>query len=1044
MVDAVMRTILSAAAILVLAAPTYAGNIVPGSGAASALSRPVNSTGGLVTSPVGGANLAAGAVAVNLGFTPLNPALFLSEILALGSAAQTSALNNLGAGSGVANAFKQPAGGAGGFALYSQLAGSGGTPPDGTSIANVSSHLSVVFGTTAGTAAQGNDSRITGAVQTGGALGTPSSGTLTNATGLPTTGLTGTLQAGQFPVLTGDVTNSAGSLAVTVANAAITAAKMASGAAIGNIGYTPVKPANNGTDFSSLATTRTNLGGFWKSVIDYGAKCNTSNDDTSSIQSALNAGGWISMPAGCLVTSTLTLTTGGTHLVGSGQSYGSLFTTIADNDTINIGCFDCSISDFRIIADDPITSASWSSGTVTFNLKYTVASLAVGQSISVSGTSPSAYNSEGPYTVASVIGGGTGFTATTPTTAVTSASWSSGSGGVVTFHVASVPSYLTTGQQVIVSGTSSTGGIGYNATYTVTGTTTNSWTAALASDPGTWSSGGTILVNPGTYASGGFAVPVGVAGCMVDMGGAGDMRASRIRTQGGWNSTCMINSNSPETGVAEFTQIDATAPVNDYLFVNGASQLLVDHFNGTAAGASVFTGMEVQDVGQILGDSISLAGTRRNLWFHPNSGGVTGQAIFDVYMTNVELDNAQGSVKHSGAPVSSVACSAGVATYTLSSSPSTLATGVLVEVGNMAVNGFNGLWTVATVPTGSSFTVPMTCPASSDTTGNMRVVEECGLYIDGYGYGNALATRSGIYNVKMTNIRAGYGLGKGICVRGAFVAGVGVTNFSAENQWDMGLDIEGGSSDIRFVNGIVYGNDYPNTAGVPGVQIGGGSNITLDTVTSQKFYPALGIFNVTHGQNPDFKIPSGFTGSLQLVNSSCGAETGANCLTNASTSTNVVVKELHGWNPVGVSAIPATAAVTSGTGWASNVVTFYTSAVPATLVPGASVTVSGATPSGYNGTYTVTSTTATTWKAALLSSPGTWSSGGTATINSPWTYTNGASPSFLHLYGGTCSAITVGGTSWGTTCSDINVPLAPGQAAVVTFSAAPTANVSVQ
>jgi len=53
-------------------------------------------------------------------------------------------------------------------------------------------------------------------VVNGGVLGTPSSGTLTNATGLPTTGLTGTLQAAQEPAHTGDMTNSAGSLATTV------------------------------------------------------------------------------------------------------------------------------------------------------------------------------------------------------------------------------------------------------------------------------------------------------------------------------------------------------------------------------------------------------------------------------------------------------------------------------------------------------------------------------------------------------------------------------------------------------------------------------------------------------------------------------------------------------------------------------------------------------------------------------------------------------------------------------------------------------------
>lgn len=50
-------------------------------------------------------------------------------------------------------------------------------------------------------------------------LGTPSAVTLTNGTGLPTTGLTGTLQAAQEPAHTGDVTNSAGSLALTLATA---------------------------------------------------------------------------------------------------------------------------------------------------------------------------------------------------------------------------------------------------------------------------------------------------------------------------------------------------------------------------------------------------------------------------------------------------------------------------------------------------------------------------------------------------------------------------------------------------------------------------------------------------------------------------------------------------------------------------------------------------------------------------------------------------------------------------------------------------------
>lgn len=61
-----------------------------------------------------------------------------------------------------------------------------------------------------------------------GAGGTPSSLALANATGLPlSTGVTGTLAAAQEPAHTGDVTNSAGSLALSIAANAVTLAKMA-------------------------------------------------------------------------------------------------------------------------------------------------------------------------------------------------------------------------------------------------------------------------------------------------------------------------------------------------------------------------------------------------------------------------------------------------------------------------------------------------------------------------------------------------------------------------------------------------------------------------------------------------------------------------------------------------------------------------------------------------------------------------------------------------------------------------------------------------
>lgn len=74
-------------------------------------------------------------------------------------------------------------------------------------------------------------SALTDELGTGAALfdgATPTSFVLTSATGLPlSTGVTGTLAAAQEPAHTGDVTNSAGSLALAIANNAVTLAKLA-------------------------------------------------------------------------------------------------------------------------------------------------------------------------------------------------------------------------------------------------------------------------------------------------------------------------------------------------------------------------------------------------------------------------------------------------------------------------------------------------------------------------------------------------------------------------------------------------------------------------------------------------------------------------------------------------------------------------------------------------------------------------------------------------------------------------------------------------
>ena len=153
------------------------------------------------------------------------------------------------------------------LAFSQDLSGSVYTAGTGLNLAG--GQFSANFGTSAGTVAQGNDSRIVNAVQStalgagvltaldtapgtagsvvinGGALGTPSSGSAANLTGLPIAGIAGlgagvatalaaaagsgaglatlsagVLPAGEFPALTGDVTNTAGNLATTVNNTA--------------------------------------------------------------------------------------------------------------------------------------------------------------------------------------------------------------------------------------------------------------------------------------------------------------------------------------------------------------------------------------------------------------------------------------------------------------------------------------------------------------------------------------------------------------------------------------------------------------------------------------------------------------------------------------------------------------------------------------------------------------------------------------------------------------------------------------------------------
>ncbi len=95
----------------------------------------------------------------------------------------------------------------------------GSTYAAGTGLALGGTTFSVTYGAAAGTAAQGNDARITGALQTtalGANIQTALGLALNAASGIAGLTAGGVLAAAQHPALTGDVTNAAGSLATTV------------------------------------------------------------------------------------------------------------------------------------------------------------------------------------------------------------------------------------------------------------------------------------------------------------------------------------------------------------------------------------------------------------------------------------------------------------------------------------------------------------------------------------------------------------------------------------------------------------------------------------------------------------------------------------------------------------------------------------------------------------------------------------------------------------------------------------------------------------
>lgn len=142
-------------------------------------------------------------------------------------------------------------------------------------------------------------------------------------------------------------------------------------------------------------------------------------------------------------------------------------------------------------------------------------------------------------------------------------------------------------------------------------------------------------------------------------------------------------------------------------------------------------------------------------------------------------------------------------------------------------------------------------------------------------------------------------------------------------------------------------------------------------------------FAAAHGYTANDRIGVGSIKGSELVNGYCGMFTIFDVPT--TTTLRYEVAEDPGTSTITNSKVvkyykcsQTQTRTVSTASWASSIVTF-TATVAHTFAVGNSVVVTAVTPSGYNGTYTITGVGSTTFTAALVSDPGTYTSGGTIT-----------------------------------------------------------------
>lgn len=204
-------------------------------------------------------------------------------------------------------------------------------------------------------------------------LGTPSALTLTNATGMPTAGLTGTLQAGQFPALTGDVATTAGALATTLAtvNSAV--------GACGSAGNTPIITLNGkglATACTTTAVTAAAAGSTGQVQFNASSSLTASADlfwdNTNHVLSVNNSspagGSNLEIDTASGQAGPGTISVSGTTTTGTSTKFLESF---QNGDVITSGANTATVT--AVASDTSMTTTAWSPGNPSGGSSYTLA-----------------------------------------------------------------------------------------------------------------------------------------------------------------------------------------------------------------------------------------------------------------------------------------------------------------------------------------------------------------------------------------------------------------------------------------------------------------------------------------------------------------------------------------------------------------------------------------------------------------------------------------------------------------------------------------------